>query len=191
MPVPPAQPVIARRQSTAKITTRILSLRFLPLGSVMMVPNSAIPENCSHKPYASEPRERTAAEVRAAVEMVITELAELPAGVTEVGDILQVALVGSDPQLNLTAAEKTPPIELTVTWYVVLEPLFTVALVGVPDKLKSTPVPVREAVCGLTPASSLIVMTPLRLPDTVGLKDTLIRQFTPAARVAPQLFVCE
>jgi hypothetical protein len=52
------------------------------------------------------------------------------------------------------------------------------------------PVPLRETVCGLPGALSVTETVPLRLPETLGVKVTLISQFAPDARVGPQLFVC-
>jgi len=53
------------------------------------------------------------------------------------------------------------------------------------------PVPLRLTVCGLPAALSLIASTPVRVPTTVGVKVTEIEQLRPAARLAPQLLVCE
>jgi hypothetical protein len=56
-------------------------------------------------------------------------------------------------------------------------------------KLKSSPVPVSETVCGLSAALSVRVIAPVRLPVAVGLNVTLIVQLAFTARLAPQLFV--
>jgi hypothetical protein len=50
---------------------------------------------------------------------------------------------------------------------------------------------VSETFCGLFPASSVMVMEAVLVPVAVGLNVTLIVQFAPAARLAPQVFVCE
>lgn len=52
------------------------------------------------------------------------------------------------------------------------------------------PVPVTGTTCGLPAALSLTVTVPLALPETEGVKVTLMVQLAPAATVAPQLFVC-
>jgi len=52
-----------------------------------------------------------------------------------------------------------------------------------------SPVPVRDAVCGLPEASSATLSVPLRAPLAVGLKVTVILQFAPAARLVPHAFV--
>jgi hypothetical protein len=51
------------------------------------------------------------------------------------------------------------------------------------------PVPLSEVFCGLPAASSVALSVPVRVPPAVGVNVTLIVQFVPGARVAPQLFV--
>src|SRR5437588_244022 len=55
---------------------------------------------------------------------------------------------------------------------------------------RPTPVPVTLAVCGLLLALSATVNVALRAPVAVGVNVTSIEQLAPAARLAPQLFVC-
>ena len=55
----------------------------------------------------------------------------------------------------------------------------------------TTPVPVTLIVWGLLPASSVAVKIAERAPVAVGAKATLILQDCPAARLDPQVFVCE
>jgi hypothetical protein len=81
---------------------------------------------------------------------------------------------------------------LTVTAFVVL----VIATAWLPnDKLAgeavacSTPVPLKETVCGLLLALSVIVSVPVRLPVAVGVKITLIVQLVPAARDGPHVVV--
>jgi hypothetical protein len=50
---------------------------------------------------------------------------------------------------------------------------------------------VSEITCGLPVASSVIEIVPLTLPETLGVKVTLMVQFAPTARAVPQLFVSE
>jgi len=52
-----------------------------------------------------------------------------------------------------------------------------------------TAVPLSETVCGLPTALSVNVTVPVRLPAVLGASVTLIAQFAPAARVAPQVLV--
>jgi len=52
-----------------------------------------------------------------------------------------------------------------------------------------TAVPLRETVCGLPAALSVIVTVPVTLPVVLGTSVTLMAQFAPAASVAPQVFV--
>ena len=53
-----------------------------------------------------------------------------------------------------------------------------------------TPVPVREAVCGLFAALSVMVSVPLRVPLAVGVNVILTVQVVLGARLVPQLLVC-
>jgi hypothetical protein len=53
------------------------------------------------------------------------------------------------------------------------------------------PVPVSDTVCGLPAALSATVRVPVRVPVPVGVKTTLTVQLVLAARLAPQLLVCE
>ena len=55
----------------------------------------------------------------------------------------------------------------------------------------AVPVPVKATLCGLPDALSVIRSEALREPVAVGLNVTLIVQLAPAARLEPQLFVCE
>ncbi len=52
-----------------------------------------------------------------------------------------------------------------------------------------TAVPLRETVCGLSAALSVIVTVPVKLPVVLGASVTLMAQSAPAASVVPQLFV--
>ena len=52
------------------------------------------------------------------------------------------------------------------------------------------PVPVRLTACEPLPALSVTVNVPLRVPEAVGLKVTLMVQGAPAAKEVPQSLVC-
>ncbi len=54
---------------------------------------------------------------------------------------------------------------------------------------ETTPVPLREAICGLPAALSETLSAALRNPDVVGLNVTLIVQLAPAANELPQVWV--
>ena len=54
-----------------------------------------------------------------------------------------------------------------------------------------SPEPVRLTVCGLSPALSVMVSTPVRVPVAAGVKVTLMVQLLPAETEEPQLLVCE
>ena len=118
-------------------------------------------------------------------------VAGLPPGVTEFGDTLQVVSVGDPLQVSLTAVVNDPPAGATVSWYVAVEPDFTVALAAEAVMPKSTPVPVTFAVWRFPGALSLTVSVPLRLPEAFGPKVILTLQLEPAASVAGQLLDCE
>ena len=53
------------------------------------------------------------------------------------------------------------------------------------------PVPVSDTFCGLLEAESVRVSVPVRVPPAVGVKVTLTVQLAPAARLLPQLLLCE
>jgi len=114
-----------------------------------------------------------------------------PLGVTEPGDAVHVDNVSPAGSTQVTAtAELNPPMGVTVTVMVAGEPAFTVGGTGAEAAIeKSTalvPFPVNGAVWGLPPASSVIVSVPGRVPNAVGVNVTLIMQFAPAAKLAPQ-----
>ena len=52
---------------------------------------------------------------------------------------------------------------------------------------KSWPIPVSEAVCGLSLALSVTVKTPFLMPLVVGSKETVMEQLPPGATLLPQL----
>jgi hypothetical protein len=54
----------------------------------------------------------------------------------------------------------------------------------------TTPLPVKETVCGLLFALSLTVSVPVREPVVVGVNVTLIVQLAPAASEVPHVLVC-
>jgi hypothetical protein len=143
--------------------------------------------------------------------VIVTEAARAPEAVGE-----NVTLIAQfDPAARLVAqlfvCEKSPalvpviPIELIES---VALPLFvSVTVCGLlvvpvfcPVKVKlaklrlapgAPPIPVRLTDCGLLLALSEMVIEAVRVPAAVGLNTTLIAQLVPAARLAPQEFVCE
>src|SRR5215472_658935 len=58
------------------------------------------------------------------------------------------------------------------------------------DEVALRPVPLSEALSGLSGALSVIVRVPVRVPVAAGVNVTLIAQDAPAATDVPQLFVC-
>lgn len=94
-------------------------------------------------------------------------------------------------QATVTAWLK-PPSGVMVALKLPVFPFFTVTVAGAVT-VKSQPVPVNGAVCGLPPALSVTVSVPVRAPTAVGANVTLIIQFAFAASVAgnaPHVFVC-
>src|SRR5437016_1758315 len=57
-------------------------------------------------------------------------------------------------------------------------------LVGANPTPGAVPFPLRENICGLPPALSVTDSDPVRAPEAVGVKVTLMVQFAPAAKVA-------
>src|SRR5207237_7671843 len=105
--------------------------------------------------------------------------------------------------------ESSPLVSMEVMSTALLVPLFTfttcgallvptfcepnVKLVGVTvnwGELEA-PVPVSDTFCGLLEAESVSVSVPVRVPPAVGVKVTLTVQLAPAARLLPQLLLCE
>ena len=56
-----------------------------------------------------------------------------------------------------------------------------VAVIFMPKSTATLPVPLREIVCGLLAALSLMVTTPVRVPVAVGVKATPTVQLPPEA----------
>ncbi len=77
-------------------------------------------------------------------------------------------------------------VQLKLIW--LLEIAVALKLVGAAGPCV-TPVPLREAACGLFEALSLIVNVPVRAPTAVGLKLILIVHVAFAASDVPQLLV--
>src|SRR5580698_4679781 len=121
--------------------------------------------------------------------MVSVSEALLAPGVTEAGENPQVAFAGSAAQAKVTAFENVPPTAATDKLKVAVAPALMVVCVVVALTLKSTPVPVRLTVCGLTVALSFTVSVPVRLPVAVGVSTTLMVQVDPAVNVAGQLLL--
>ena len=62
-------------------------------------------------------------------------------------------------------------------------------LPGLKDMAEVAPTPLREAVCGLLPASSVTVKVPVRVPLVEGVKNTLMVQLTPGGTGCWQVLV--
>src|SRR5580658_8777104 len=98
----------------------------------------------------------------------------------------------------LTMVNGEPPLLVRVTfcaalvtftfWFPKLKLAGENEAVGAPDPV---PVPVREAVCGLPGALSVMERVELRVPDFCGVKVTTTMQFAPGATSTLQSLVCE
>ncbi len=109
------------------------------------------------------------------------------------GSTMQVASKGAPAQVRATFKPK-PPSGSTCREYFATCPGETAAEGEDPDgaaKVKSWPVPVSGTLCALPSALSEITMAPDLPPPAAGLKITGMVQFTPAAKVAPQVLVWE
>ena len=68
--------------------------------------------------------------------------------------------------------------------------LANVRLAGDSPAAGAIPLPLRATVCGLPVALSATDRVPVRVPEAVGVKFTLMLQLAPAPRLAPQLLLC-
>jgi len=124
---------------------------------------------------------------------VTLSLQVLP-GATAAEQVPRVTLANGVGALAEVMKSGLAPVLVTSTVFVVL------VLSALPPKAMGpagsenvvaggTPAPLREIVRGLPAALSVMVIAPERVPKAVGVKVTLIVQFAPAARVAPQVVV--
>ncbi len=92
------------------------------------------------------------------------------------------------------ASDAVPEFDTTTVWAALVVPSKTSpkATDGVTEATGTTPVPMSITVSmGFVGSLLLIVTLPALPPVAVGVKVTLMLQFSPAARLAPQPFVCE
>src|SRR5437016_4994028 len=103
---------------------------------------------------------------------------------TEAGDTVQVG-PRSDPEHARPTGHLNPPIGVMVTVNVRVFPAFTFSVAAGPVNPKSgaaVPFPLSVMICGLPPALSVTDSDPVRAPEAVGVKVTLMVQFAPAAK---------
>src|SRR5205823_3788443 len=84
-------------------------------------------------------------------------------------------------------ADLSPPVGFMVTVNMSVFPDFTFWVPAGPVNAKSgaaVPFPLSASVCGLPPALSATDSVPVRAPEAVGVKVTLMEQLAPAAKVA-------
>lgn len=113
------------------------------------------------------------------------------------------ARLGVHVVVRAKSAASIPAIAILVMLSVVAPTLVSVTVCGalvVPtvwlpkfklagENFITVPVPARETVCGLPGALSVTSTLPISVPETVGLKTTVILQLAPAATLAPQLLI--
>src|SRR5437660_1834353 len=105
---------------------------------------------------------------------------------TEAGDTVQVEPMSAPAHARPTG-DLNPPIGVMVTVNVRVFPAFTFSVAAGPVNPKSgaaVPFPLSVMICGLPPALSVTDSVPVRAPEAVGVKVTLMVQFAPAAKVA-------
>src|SRR5437867_2681038 len=105
---------------------------------------------------------------------------------TEAGDTVQVEPMSAPAHARPTG-DLNPPIGVMVTVNVRVFPAFTFSVAAGPVNPKSgaaVPFPLSVMICGLPPALSASDSVPVRAPEAVGVKVTLMVQFAPAAKVA-------
>src|SRR5437660_3784358 len=106
--------------------------------------------------------------------------------VTAAGDTVQVVPMSAPAHARPTG-DLNPPIGVMVTVNVRVLPAFTFWVPAGPVNPKSgaaVPFPLSVMICGLPPALSVTDSDPVRAPEAVGVKVTLMVQFAPAAKVA-------
>ena len=108
--------------------------------------------------------------------------------------LVQVLVLAKSPlvvMLAMFSVAPPPLVSVTVCAALVL-PTFCevkVSAVGLSDTPGAKPVPLRLTLCGLPAASLLMTMLPLRAPEVVGVKVTLMVQLAAAARKVVQVVV--
>jgi hypothetical protein len=117
----------------------------------------------------------------------VTEIVQLDAPANVFGESGQFEVCAKSPEVEIPEIVSAPDW-LFVTVIVLAELVVVTSWLG-KDRLlgvrltKSTPEPVRAALCGLVGASSLTVRTPDLAPPAVGVNVTEIMQFAVAASV--------
>lgn len=109
------------------------------------------------------------------------------------GETVHVDSAGAPVQVKSTVPAN-PPSPLEESAKIAGCPGETVTVVADPGggmMVKSSPVPLREALCEPLPALSEMLRLPVREPPAVGLKVTAMVQVAPALMVPPHVFVWE
>ena len=111
--------------------------------------------------------------------------------IIDVGLKVQVAPEAQE-RVMLLLAKELGADALIVKVAVVVPITMFVALALAESVKTGFPIPVRETLC--PPVLAVILTEPVRLPDVVGVKKTVIVQLAPTSRtlgIEPQLLVCE
>jgi hypothetical protein len=99
--------------------------------------------------------------------------------------------VAPDAQARVMVLEKELGADALTVKVAVVVPTTMVEALGLAERVKrGFPVPLREALC--EPVLEVILSVPVRLPDVVGVKLTVIKQLAPTLRTLgsePQLLV--
>ena len=114
MPVPPAHPHRRIRCKTGANSRSIRILRIFLRGTITRPAHNPIAGNSNHASANREVSVRLA-EADTEVDLVVIVSTEVPSGVTDLFEKLQLAYVGRDPQLTVTALPKFPPTEDSVS----------------------------------------------------------------------------
>jgi hypothetical protein len=117
--------------------------------------------------------------VEAPVWMLRLDMAEPVFGEMPEGENWHFAPEGNPEQVRLTLLLKLPPTWVAVTTSFAFWPAFTVRSFGEAESVKSSPLPLREMVCGLPKPLSTTRTAPEASPPAMGLKLTVILQLDP------------
>lgn len=134
---------------------------------------------------------RVPVRVPLAVGVKVTLIVQLPLTANEAPQLLVWAKSPLVAMLVMVSAAVPLLVSVTVCAAEVVPTFWPakVRLAGESPAAGAMPVPLKLAVCGLPAALSVTVNVPLRAPEAVGAKLTLIVQLPPTAKEEPQLFV--
>jgi hypothetical protein len=187
--------------SVTLCTALVVPTTWLPnvrLEGVRLTPGAVpVPERVTTLVPALLTKERLPLRVPVAVGVNVTPTAQLAlgaSGVETTQGVVAPSTAKSPLAVKLVKFRSLVPVFVTVTlWAAPVVPttwLPKMSVAGERPTAGATPVPERLTTCGLPGASSVMLTAPVRVPVVVGVKVTLIVQFAPAAKFAPQVLVC-